>query len=132
MLRMGFDARLVNLIMQCVVSVQYSMIINGSPVGEIRPSKGIRQGDPMFPYLFIICAEALSALLTRAEQKEIISGVPTSPRGPKISHLFLADDSILLYKSNAAEWRRLMKILGIYEKASGQKLDQPKQNFSMF
>jgi hypothetical protein len=58
----------------------------------------------------------------RAEQKGAISGVPSFPSGPKISHLFFADDSILFCKSNAMEWRRLMKILGIYENASGQKL----------
>jgi len=122
MLRMGFDVRWVYLIMQCVTSVQYSVIINGSPVGEIRPSRGIRQGDPISPYLFIISAEALSALIMRAERSGAISGVPSSPSGPKISHLFFADDSILFCKSNAMEWRRLMKILGIYENASGQKL----------
>jgi hypothetical protein len=123
MLRMGFDVRWVYLIMQCVTSVQYSVIINGSPVGEIRPSRGIRQGDPISPYLFIISAEALSALIMRAERSGAISGVPSSPSGPKISHLFFADDSILFCKSNVVEWRRLMKILGIYENASGQKLN---------
>jgi len=123
MLRMGFDVRWVYLIMQCVTSVQYSVIINGSLVGEIRPSRGIRQGDPISPYLFIICVEALSALIMRAERSGAISGVPSSPSGPKISHLFFADDSILFCKSNAVEWKRLMKILGIYENASGQKLN---------
>jgi hypothetical protein len=128
MIRMGFDMRWVHLIMQCVTSVQYLVIINGSPVGEIRPSRGIRQGDPIFQYLFIICAEALSALITRMEQIGAISGVPSSPREPKISHLFFTDDSILFSKSNAVEWRRLMKILSIYEKASGQKLNLHKMS----
>jgi hypothetical protein len=119
MLRMGFDVRWIYLIMQCVTSVQYSVIINGSPVGKIRPSRGIRQGDPISPYLFIICAEALSALIMRAERSGAISSVPSSLSMPKISHLFFVDDNILFCKSNAVEWRRLMQILGIYENASG-------------
>jgi hypothetical protein len=124
--RMGFDESWIRLVMQCVVSVKYSVLINGNPVGEIRPSRGIRQGDPISPYLFIICAEAFSALISKAGNNGVISGVPTSPRGPKISHLFFADDNILFCKANGVEWRRLMKIIGTYEQASGQKLNLQK------
>jgi len=126
MLRMGFETKWVQLIMVCVRSAHYSVLVNGNPVGDIRLSKGIRQGDPISPYLFLICAEVLSSLLTQAEQKGIITGVPTSPKGPKISHLFFADDSILFCKSNSVEWRWLLKILGIYEAGSGQKLNLEK------
>jgi hypothetical protein len=95
MIKMGFADRWVNLVMKCVTTVLYSVVVNGSPVGNIKPSRGIRQGDPISPYLFLICDEGLSALINRAEQASIISGVPTSPKGPEISHLFFADDSIL-------------------------------------
>jgi hypothetical protein len=110
--------------MACVWSVSYAILINRGLVGNIQPSRGIRQGDPISPYLFLICAEALSALLQQVERKEIITGVPTSLRGPRLSHLFFADDSIIFCKANFVEyWRRIMKILGIYEKGSGQKLN---------
>lgn len=46
--------------MKCLTIVTYSIIINGSPVGCIRPTRGITQGDPLSPYLFILCAEVLS------------------------------------------------------------------------
>jgi hypothetical protein len=69
MRRLGFVERWIQLIMGCVQSVSYSIIINGSPVGDIHPSRGIRQGDHISPYLFLICAEALSALLQQAEKK---------------------------------------------------------------
>jgi hypothetical protein len=124
--RMGFNERWIRLVMQCVVSVKYLVLINGSLVGEIKPTRGIRQGNPISPYLFIICAEAFSALITKAENNGVISGVPTSPRGPNISHLFFANDSILFCKANGVEWRRLMKIIGTYEQASGQKLNLQK------
>jgi hypothetical protein len=126
MRRLGFVERWIQLIMGCVQSVSYSIIINGSPVGDIQPSRGICQGDPISPYLFLICAEALSALLQQAEKNGVISGVPTSPRGPKLSHLFFTDDSIIFCNANSVEWRRIMRILGIYEKGSGQKLNLQK------
>ena len=66
MARMEFCARWVNLVMQCIQTVSYSVILNGPPVGYIRPSKGIRQGDPLSPYLFLICAEGFTALLNSA------------------------------------------------------------------
>jgi hypothetical protein len=123
---LGFDDKWVNLVMTCIRTMTYSVVVNGNPVGNIQPSRGIRQGDPISPYLFLICAEALSALLHKVEQKGIITGVPTSPKGPRLSHLFFADDSMLFCRSNSVEWRRLIKILGTYEEGSGQKLNLNK------
>jgi hypothetical protein len=78
---------------------------------NIKPSRGLRQGDPPSPYLFLICAEALSSLLQQAKQKGSITGVPTSKHGPRVSHLFFADDNLLFLKANSVEWRRLIRIL---------------------
>lgn len=63
MKRMGFAQKWIALIMKCISTVHYSILINGDSVGYIRPSRGIRQGDPLSPYVFLICAEALSSLL---------------------------------------------------------------------
>jgi hypothetical protein len=124
--KMGFAPRWIKFVTECICTVTYSVIVNGNPVGHIIPSRGLRQGDPLSPYLFIICAEALSAMLTRAEQKGVITGVPTSKQGPRLSHLFFVDDSLLFCKANSVEWRRLTKILEQYERASGQKLNKEK------
>lgn len=121
--KLGIAEQWITLIMACVRSISYSILINGGPVGNIQPFKGIRQGDPISPYLFLICVEALSALLQKAEWKGIITGVPTSLQGPRLSNLFFADDSIIFCKANSVEWRRIMKILGIYENGSGKKLN---------
>jgi hypothetical protein len=126
MTKMGFAERWVSLIMACVRSVSYSIVVNGFPVGHIKPSRGLRQGDPISPYLYLLCVEAFSSMLSKAESTWVIIGVPTSKRGPKLTHLFFVDDSLLFCKANLVEWRRLTKILERYEDASGQKLNKDK------
>jgi ribonuclease HI len=124
--RMGFDCKWTNLIMMCVKSANYEILVNGAPTGHIRPTRGIRQGDPISPYLFLMCAEALSAIMTRAESRGELSGVPTSKKGPRLNHLFFADDSLLFCKTTPLHWQRLTELLGAYEMASGQRLNQAK------
>lgn len=126
MLKLGFSAGWINLIMTCVRTVTYSIVVNGTPMWNIRPSRGIRQGDPISTYLFLICAEALSSLLNHAEMSVAITEVPSSLRGPRISHLFFVDDSLIFCKANSMEWRRVVKLLGIYEEGSGQRLNFQK------
>jgi hypothetical protein len=119
--RMGFDGRWISLVMMCVKTVRYSILVNGAPCGLITPSRGIQQVDPISPYLFLICAEALSAMLTQANMDGRLNGVPTSRRGPILSHLFFADDSLLFCRANLCQWNHLTSILQMYEEASGTK-----------
>jgi hypothetical protein len=111
MRQMRFAQRWIELIMMCVKTVQYAVVVNGQPCGAIKPERGLRQGDPISPYLFLLCAEALSSMITKANGEGFLMGVPTSRRGPHISHLFFADDSILFCKSSIAQWNSLMSVL---------------------
>jgi hypothetical protein len=112
MRRMGFEGSWIRLIMNCITSVSYSVLLNGDPYGYILPTRGIRQGDPISPYLFIMCAEALSAMLQAAERCRAITGVPIARGRVRLNHLFFADDSLLFCKANSMEWSRLKTYLG--------------------
>jgi hypothetical protein len=88
MRKIGFTDPWIALIMKCVASISYSMMVNGTPYGTITPTRGLRQRNPLSRYLFLLCAEGLSSLLANAENVGGISRVPISTRRPKISHLF--------------------------------------------
>lgn len=87
--KMEFSPRWVDLIMNCVESVSYQVLINRVPQKEFKPKKGLLQGDPLSPYLFIICAEGFSALLKREESISNIFGIRINKHCPTITHLFL-------------------------------------------
>jgi hypothetical protein len=78
MRKIGFNERWVNLTMTCVRTVSYSVVVHGQPYGKIIPTRGLRQGDPLSPYFFILCAEGLSFLLQKAERERRITGLPVT------------------------------------------------------
>ena len=106
--------------MQCITTVSYAININGRPRGRIIPSRGIRQGDPLSPYLFLLCAEGLSALIKASVGNGSMEGIAICRGGPQLSHLFFADDSLIFCKATIAECDALQRVLGVYEQASGQ------------
>ena len=123
---MGFHDKWISLIMMCVTTVSYSVLINSDPKGKITPSRGLRQGDPIFPYLFLICAEGLSAMLKKEEAIGHIKGISICRGVPRISHLLFTDDSIVFCRATVEESNRVMKVLEDYERDSGQKLNKEK------
>ena len=74
LLKMGFSIDWVALMMQCISSVNYKVLLNGQPKGHIVPERGLRQGDPLSPYLFILCTEALIANIRKQEREKRLTG----------------------------------------------------------
>ena len=95
MQKMGFVERWISLVMACIHTVHFLVLIDGVPKGFINPSRGIRQGDPLSPYIFLLCVEGLLAHLQKANNSGSLKGIQSSRGGPWISHLFFADDSLL-------------------------------------
>ena len=123
---MGMDSRWIHLAMETVTTASYSILINGEPRGHINPSRGIRQGDPLSPYLFLLCAEGLSAMLKRVEGRRQLHGILSCKNGVQISHLLFADDSLLFCQATVEDCQQLKTILEQYESASGQSINQSK------
>jgi hypothetical protein len=116
----------VSWIMRCVTSVSFCIRTNGVLSDRFRPTRGIRQGDPISPYLFLICSEGLSCLLREIVPRHISRGVRVSVHAPWVSHLLFADDCIVFSQASQRGDDRLREILEIYNRGSGQLVNQDK------
>ncbi|WJX44074.1 hypothetical protein P8452_31099 [Trifolium repens] len=124
--RLGFSNQWINWMMLCVSSVNYSVLVNFEKVGPIYPGRGLRQGDPLSPYLFILVTEGLTALVKQAVARGDLHGVRICRGAPEVSHLLFADDCFLFCRSTLAEANHLMNILKTYEHATGQEINLTK------
>ncbi|CAL1389645.1 unnamed protein product [Linum trigynum] len=130
MRKMGFDERWIRIVMLCVTTVSYSVLVNGHKSETFAPGRGIRQGDPLSPYLFLLCAEGLSAYTSQAIQQGRLHGFKPAQGAPVISHLFFADDSIFFTRATVPASLMLKGILRDYEKESGQQVSFQKSDVS--
>ena len=126
--KMGFPVNWIERVMSCVTTPSFSILINGKPYGMIHPSRGIRQGDPLSPYLFLLCAEGFTALLKKAELEGRIKGVSICRGAPKVTNLMFADDSLLFCQATRDEGETIAEILQTYERASGQSINLEKSS----
>lgn len=126
LLALGFHPRWVGWIMFYVRSVSYTILINGQPHGFVKLCRGLRQGDPLSPFLFVLCSEGLTFLLNQASHQHLLTGMKFSPQGPQIHHLLFADDTLFLVKAYVDECSVVSEILSIYERATCQMINLDK------
>ena len=126
MLKLGFHENFVSLVMRCMTSVSFSIKVNGVLSDAFSPTRGLRQGDPISPYLFLLCAEGLSSLLKSVGPLHLSRGVRVGIHAPWVSHLLFADDCIVFSEGSQRGAARLQEILDTYSRESGQQVNRDK------
>lgn len=127
MSEMGFPPKFVNWIRVCVTTVTFSILVNGMPMKPFAAKKGLRQGDPISPYLFAIAMEYLSRLLHNQSNAKSFHYHPRSKR-VNVTHLLFADDLLLFCKADIDSVQCLMRTFNRFSKASGLEANISKSN----
>ncbi|XP_071687637.1 uncharacterized protein [Rutidosis leptorrhynchoides] len=125
---LGFGIKWISFIKACLSSSTISILINGSPTREFTPGRGIRQGDPISPFLFIIAAEGLNILVKRAITKNQFRGIRVGHDEIVISHLQYADDTIFFGEWSKRNSKNIAKLLKCFENISGLKVNLKKSS----
>ena len=126
MQKLGFSHRWIDWVMTCVTSVRYSVKFNGTLLDSFAPSCGLRQGDPLSPFLFLFVADGLSTILKNKVTRGELSPVKVCRRAPGISHLLFADDTLLFFEASRRQAECVRAALQEYSAAMGQKLNYDK------
>ncbi|KAL5842339.1 hypothetical protein ACOSQ3_012942 [Xanthoceras sorbifolium] len=122
MVKLGFSSSWIGKIMYCVSLVSYSYLLNGEVRGSLKPSRGLRQGNPLSPYLFLLSAEGLSSLLSTVEMAGHIHGLGCGRGGPSVSHLFFIDGSLLFLRAIINECLQVSQNPSLASSSSQQPL----------
>ncbi|RVW59655.1 putative ribonuclease H protein [Vitis vinifera] len=110
------------------LAVSYAILVNGNAKGWVKASRGLRQGDPLSPFLFTIVADVLSRMLLKAEERSLLEGFRVGRNRCRVSHLQFADDTILFASSSEEELQTLKSLLLVFGQVSGLKVNLDKSN----
>jgi hypothetical protein len=125
LIKAGLGIQMANWIMACVTSPTYSVLINGEATDFFRSGRGLCQGYPLSPLLFILTMEGLSLILKKSIREGKVTGIKVS-RLQKILHLLFVDDIIIMTKANFQEWWEIDKLISLFCKASGLLVNKTK------
>jgi hypothetical protein len=126
LLKLDFHRDWVHRVMTCVTSVRYSVRFNGVATSPFSPPRGLRQGDPLSPYLFLFVADGLSQLIHRKVQDDALKELHICRGAPGISHLLFADDTLLFFKANPDQAMVVKEIVDTYASCTGQLINLAK------
>ena len=127
--KLGFGRTWIRWIMNCVRSASMSILLNGSPLKPFKMEKGLRQGDPLSPYLFILVSEALVCLLKKAEDLNLIKDVHIGKEKVSLKHLQFIDDTLIFAPKKSICITNYFRILDVFALMSGLSLNYSKSCF---
>lgn len=121
-----FPPKITSLIMNCITTSQIAVLVNGGQTNYFKPSKGIRQGDPLSPYLFILTMELLSVYIHYQVDISLWNPIKIGPKGPLVSHIFYADNLTFMAQANRKTINSIHHSLTIFCSLSGHKINNNK------
>jgi len=121
--RLWFCGKWIQWIKACLESATVSVLVNGSPTKEFKPTRGLRQGDLMTPFLFLIVAQGLAGLVNQATRKNLLSGIKVGDKKVEVNLLQFADDTLFVCEPNMQNIKCIKAILGCFELSSGLKVN---------
>ncbi|GKC09469.1 putative RNA-directed DNA polymerase, eukaryota, reverse transcriptase zinc-binding domain protein [Tanacetum coccineum] len=121
--QIGFSSKWRSWICACLNSAYALVLVNGAPTKEFKIERGLRQGDPLFPFLFILAVEALNIALLRATNNNIFHGIQVGKDKFHISHLQFADDALIIGEWSLNNAKNLSRIFTCFHLASGLKVN---------
>jgi hypothetical protein len=124
-----FPPAVISLIMFGIKSSSNVILWNGNKTEAFTPQRGLRQGDPLSPYLFVLCMERLGAMISKHVREGTWSPMQITKNGTKISHLFFADDVLLFAKAKVSQARVVSEVLERFCSMSGLKISLDKSKF---
>jgi hypothetical protein len=129
MKRMGFGSKWIRWMQVCTSTVRFSVIVNGSPTGFFDSSRGLRQGDPLSPLLFLLIMEVLSRMLKNAVGGDLLKGFQVGRSEESavcVSHLLYADDTIMFCDADPEQLLYMRMVLTCFEAVTGLKVNMNK------
>jgi hypothetical protein len=131
LLQCGFGLPTTNWIMGCITSATYVVLINGEPTEFFNGGRGIRQGCPLSPLLFILIMEGLSLALKKRQEEGLVSGIKVT-RLLRVLHLLFVDDILIMTNASVNEWSEIHRLLVIFCNATGLMINPQKSSFYQF
>lgn len=117
---------MINLILSCISTTNTALLFNGSKFQDFQPSRGIRQGYPISPYLFLLCMEFLRAQITNMCEEKMWDKMQASRHGLSFSHVFFAEDLMLFAKANHKNCDVVIEVLDNFCILAGEKVNLKK------
>jgi len=123
--QIGMPFNVIRWIMTCVSSTNYAVLVNGSPTRFFKAERGLGQGCPLSPLLFLLLIEGLSKLISGSKAEGTIHGINIS-RSLAVTHLLFVDDIVIFGSSSFSEWSKLNQIFSTFSLATGMVINYEK------